>query len=184
MNVPLTHHRFTVDDYYRMAEVGILAHDARVELIDGEIVWMSPIGGPHFECVTVLADLLSQVAGNAALVSQQNPVRLNNLSEPQPDIALIQRRRYGGRLPTPDDVFLLIEVSDTTLLRDRNVKVPLYAQSGIPEVWLVDVNTHEVVRFWEPREGSYQQQEQYLPGQQIHVIALPDVSINVADIFE
>jgi Uma2 family endonuclease len=126
--------RFTVHDYHRMGEAGILHEDDRVELIEGEIVEMAAIGTRHFSCVNRLNRLLVMSVGDEAVISVQNPVRLNEHTELQPDLAVIRARDYRESLPEPDDVLLLIEVSDTTLAYDRGVKLPLYAKAGITEV--------------------------------------------------
>ncbi len=122
-----------------MDRVGLLDEDARVELIDGEIVDMAPIGDRHMLCVTRLDDLLGQAAGSRAVVSVQNPIRLDDHSEPQPDIALLRPPldRYTS-LPGPSDVLAVIEVADSTLARDR-AKSRVYARAGIPECWIVDL---------------------------------------------
>src|SRR5438105_616378 len=143
MVVQLPHRRFTVDDYYRMGKAGILTEDDRVELLDGEIVEMSPIGSPHAGGVTRCMRVLTRLLGDWAVVAVQNPVRLGPLSEPQPDVAVLKPRPdlYADSHPTPKDVFLIVEVADTSATADRQVKLPLYARAGIPEVWLLVVGT-------------------------------------------
>jgi len=143
-------YQFTVHDYHRMAEHGILGEDLRVELIEGDIVWIAPIGGHHVESVTVVTSPFVHAVGDNALVSIQNSVRLSDHSEPQPDIAIIRKRRYGGSFPAPDDVFLLVEIADTSLKHDRDTKVALYAASGILEAWIVDLNAKVLLRFADP----------------------------------
>ena len=150
-------HRLTVDDYYRMAEVGILDPEARVELIDGEIIDMAPPGSPHAATVDYLTEVLMRAVAGTANVRVQNPVRLSKYSEPQPDLALVRRRDdfYRERHPQPDDVLLIIEVAATSLRFDRRKKVPLYERHGIPEVWLVDVGGRRFVRYRAPQKGLY-----------------------------
>src|SRR5687768_12095899 len=150
-------HRLTVADYYRMAEVGILDAEARVELIDGEIIDMAPPGSPHAATVHYLIEILVLAAGGKASVLVQNPVRLSEYSEPQPDVALLRRRDdfYRERHPQPDDVLLLIEVAATSLRFDRDTKLPLYARHGIPEMWLVDLGRRRLSRHRAPQQGSY-----------------------------
>src|SRR5216684_564312 len=133
MSAQLEKRHFNVTEYYQMAKAGVLKPDDRVELIEGEIVKMSPIGSPHAACVCRLYESLPNVVKGRALVWVQNPVRLNDFSEPVPDIALLKPRKdyYAARHPTPADVLLIIEVADSTLLTDRNIKIPLYARSGI-----------------------------------------------------
>ena len=147
--------RFTVDEYHRMAEARILHEDDRVELIGGEIVEMSSIDGRHAACVREINRLLSRQVDDELRVDVQSPVRLNEQEEPQPDLAVIRARDYGDSLPTPEDVLLLIEVADTSLSFDRDVKLPLYSRSGIEEVWLVDLNAGVIVRHTEPSENGY-----------------------------
>ncbi len=137
-----TRYRFTVEDYHKMAEVDILGEDDRVELIDGEIIEMAPIGRLHAVCVVRLTDLFGETLRRRAIVWAQNPIGLGERSEPQPDLALLRWRPnfYADADPRPEDVLLIIEVADTSLAYDRDIKVPLYARAGIPEVWLVDLN--------------------------------------------
>ena len=150
-------HRITVDDYYRMAEVGLLAHDARVELIQGEIIDMVPIGSRHAAVVNMLTEQLSLAAVGRAMVTVQRPIRLDQRSEPQPDLALVQRRAdfYSAGHPRAADVLLVIEVSDSTLRYDREIKLPLYASHGIPEVWLIDINSKTLLRAQQPTSQGY-----------------------------
>ena len=142
MALPLTRRRFTVSEYYRMAESGILTEDDRVELIHGEIVEMAPIGRRHAAGVDRVADLFFHRFADGAIIRVQNPVRLDEYSEPEPDVALLRRCAdyYEAGHPTPADVLLLVEIADTSTAADRQVKIPLYARSGIPEVWLVGLN--------------------------------------------
>jgi Uma2 family endonuclease len=155
----LTRRRFTVHDYHRMGEAGILHEDDRVELIEGEIVEMAAIGTRHFSCVNRLTRLLVRAVGDDAIVSVQNPVRLNENTEPQPDFAVLRTRDYLKSLPGPEDLFFLIEVSDTTLAYDRNLKVPLYARAGVPEVWIVDLASETIERHTEPSSDGYRRVE-------------------------
>jgi Uma2 family endonuclease len=148
-------YRFTIADYELMGQAGILNEDDRVELIDGEIIGMSPIGPRHALCVMVLTRLLARNAPDDLLIGVQNPVRLPGNSEPQPDLAVVRHGRYGHALPTGTDVLLVIEVSDSTLAYDRDVKFPLYAAAGIPEAWLVDLATGRIERHTEPGTTGY-----------------------------
>lgn len=175
----VTRRRFTVHDYHRMGEAGILHEDDRVELIEGEIVEMAAIGTRHFACVNQLTRSLVREVGDAAIVSVQNPVRLDEHSEPQPDLTVLRVRDYRESLPIPEDVLLLIEVSDTTLSYDRGVKLPLYARAGIREVWIVDV-THEVIeRHTDPSGDGYRRTERTRRGEAIRSAALPELSLGV-----
>ena len=175
----LTRRRFTVHDYHRMGEAGILHEDDRVELIEGEIVEMAAIGTRHFACVNQLTRLLVRGVGNGAIVSVQNPVRLDDHSEPQPDLTVLRVRDYRESLPGPEDVLLLIEVSDTTLSYDRNVKLPLYARAGIPEVWIVDLTDEVIERHIDPSGDSYRHVERARRGEEIRSSALPELSFRV-----
>ena len=178
-------HRLTVDDYYRMGEVGILAPDARVELIDGEIIDMAPPGNLHAGTVDQLSALLWRSVGDGALLRIQNPVRLDGYSEPQPDVALLRPRAdyYKSAHPRPEDVWLVIEVADTSLRYDRDVKAGLYARNGIAELWLVDVQDHRLTRYRGPAKGSYGRVDQPDLGLPLTIDALPDARIDLSTLF-
>lgn len=145
--------RLSVDDYYRMAEVGILDRGARVELIDGEIIDMSPIGVVHPALVNVLVRYLSQHFGDSTFVSSQNPLRLDHENEPEPDLTVLRPRSdcYCTAHPTAADTLLVIEVADTSLAYDLDVKVPLYARFGVPEVWVIETATWRTHLFRGPQ---------------------------------
>ena len=153
----LPRHRLTVEDYHRMGEMGLLAPDARTELINGEIIDMTPPGSRHSAIVTYLTHALTAAVGNAALISVQSPLRLNRMNEPQPDLQILRRRDdfYVKALPAGADVLLAIEVADSTLRYDRQIKLPLYAKYGVAEFWLVDLNAKQMTRCRQPREGRY-----------------------------
>ena len=152
-----TRRPFNVDEYYAMVEAGILAEDDRVELLDGEIVAMAPIGINHASCVDRLTHLLVSRFGERAIVRVQNPVRLGKHTELQPDLMLLKWRgdAYAMNHPGPEDVLLLIEVSDTSVDLDRTVKLPLYARSGIREVWIVNLPAQSVEVYSEPAGSEY-----------------------------
>ena len=137
----LTQHRFTVDEYYATAYAGIPKENARVELIQGEIVEMGPLGNRHAACVDRLVDLLTLLTRKPAITRVQNPVHINDYSTVEPDLMLLVRRDefYVSDRPSSSDVLLLVEVSDTILQYDRNVKFPIYANAGIVEVWIADL---------------------------------------------
>jgi len=141
VNAPMKRHRLSVSEYYAMARHGILAQDARVELIDGEIIDMAPIGISHASIVSLLTGRLARATGDDIVISPQNPVRLSDFSEPQPDLSLLRPRvdGYPTVHPSADEVVLMIEVAHSSLAYDRDVKLPLYARHGVPVVWLVDV---------------------------------------------
>ena len=147
----------TVEDYHRMAEAGLLNEDSRVELIEGEIIEMAPIGISHNCAVDRLNERLVQAVTGHANVRVQGSFRLSNITEPQPDLILLRRREdfYAHKFAAAEDTLLVIEVSDTTLRYDRNVKVPLYAKYGIPEVWIVDLENSRLHFFRSLAEGAY-----------------------------
>lgn len=185
MAVQLTRRRFTVDEYYWMARVGILGEDDRVQLIDGEIVEMPPIGPEHAGTVSQFSEGFTTRYTDAAQVRVQNPIRLDEYNEPEPDVALVRRRADFYRLahPSPADVFLVVEVADTTLAADRGVKMPLYARFGIPEAWLIDVRHQVVLVYREPTSDGYRVVATARPGERIAPLAFPDREIEVADLF-
>lgn len=150
---------FTVGEYYRMAEANILSEEDRVELIAGQIVAMSPIGCRHAACVKRLNLLLGKMVGDSMLLGVQDPIALDAYSEPEPDLVLLRPRAdfYAAAHPSADDVLLAIEVADTSASYDREVKVPLYAQAGIPEVWLIDLQESRIEVFARPQGNAYQQ---------------------------
>ncbi len=176
--------RFTVEEYEQMGRVGIFAEDDRVELLDGEIVAMSPIGPKHASIVNRLTRLLVQGVGEQALVIVQNPLRLLPRSEPQPDFIVARSRRdfYAGAHPTAEDVLLVIEVADSTLRKDRLVKVPIYARQGVVEVWLVDVAAREVTVYAQPGDGGYRHVVTARDEEQLSPLALLQLRLTVRDI--
>lgn len=184
MGMPLAHRRFTVDEYHRMAEAGILGEDDRVELLDGEIVQVSPIGARHAAAVTRLQRLLERLASDRAIVRVQQPVRLDSYSEPEPDVAVVEPRDdfYAGAHPAPAEILLIVEVADTSLRYDRRRKLPRYARAGIPEVWLVDLSTDRVARYREPRGDAYADQHTLGAEATLTPLGLPDIAIRVADL--
>ncbi len=184
MAVQMLKRLFTVEEYYQMAAAGILTENDRVELIEGEIVEMAAIGSRHGACVNRLNSLFSQLLGIRAIVGVQNPVRLNNNSEPQPDIALLQPRPdfYADGHPQPQDIFLIIEVADTTIEYDREVKLPLYASSRISEIWIINLN-HEVIEVYRnPNNNRYESVQIFQRGSQITIPAFAELSLAVNDI--
>jgi Uma2 family endonuclease len=152
-----TRHRLTVADFHRIAEAGIFQEDDRVELIDGEIIDMAPIGSGHAGTVMALNRLLARALGDRAIVLVQSPVVLPEHSEPEPDLALLRPRQdfYRSGHPLPGDILLIIEVADTRLAYDRDVKIPLYARHGIPEVWLVDLEDRRLHVYTSPSASGY-----------------------------
>lgn len=177
-------HAFTVEEFHRMAAGGIFTEDDRVELLDGQVVDMTPIGSRHAATVKRLNGLLAAAVAGRAIVSVQDPILLGPRSEPQPDVALLHPRTdfYSGAHPGPADVLLLIEVADTTALFDRNVKVPLYARAGIPEVWVVDLASGVVETYGAPGPAEYRETARAGRGETVSPRALPEIAIEVATI--
>jgi len=182
--VEVRRRRFTIEEYYRMAEVGILGPEDHVELIEGEIVEMSPIGPRHATCVNALTRRLLHAVGDRAVLSPRNPVRLPPDSEPQPDVVLLRppEARYWDHRAELADAMLVVEASETSYRYDRHVKLSLYARAGVPEVWIVDL-AHAVVEvFREPREAGYAFEQRVERGGMIAPAALPDATIAVTEI--
>lgn len=159
MSVQVLRRHFSVSEYYTMAAVGLLKEDDRVELIEGEVIEMNSIGSRHAACVGRLTKSCERLAGDVAIVWVQNPVQVNDYSEPVPDVTLLKRRDdfYAQANPGPEDVLLLIEVSDSTLEYDRQIKVPLYARAGVPEVCLVNLPAEVVEIYSRPSGGKYRE---------------------------
>ncbi|MGQ0743239.1 MAG: Uma2 family endonuclease [Acidimicrobiales bacterium] len=176
--------QFSVDDYYRMAEAGVLGPDDRVELLRGEIVMMSPIGSRHAACVRRLHSALAAVLADRAMISVQSPVRLDAQSEPEPDVAVLTTRPdwYASAHPTPADVLLLIEVCDTSWDLDSAVKRPLYAASGIAEVWLINLAGAYIEASWDPAAEGYGAMRRHRAGDTIAPQAFGDLNLAVADL--
>jgi Uma2 family endonuclease len=186
MSLQISRHCFTVAEFERMGEAGIFAKDARLELIEGEIVEMSPIGSRHAACVKFLSRYLNRAIGDEALVSTQDPIQLDDYSEPQPDVALLRLRDdfYRHAHPTPDDVLLIIEVADTTLDYDRLVKVPLYARAGIREVWIVNLPAEQIEIYAEPAGDAYQIIKQLKRGEEARAHSIPRLVVSADNVLE
>jgi Uma2 family endonuclease len=182
----LTEHRFSVKEYYRMAETGVLRPDARVELLNGKIIDMSPISPLHGGLVKRLSRLFNLKANDRWMVSTQDPVRLAEDSEPEPDVALLKPSPddYTGRHPRPDDVFLLIEVSDSTLDYDRAEKIPAYGRAGIAEVWIVNLTNASLEVYRDPHFTGYGSKTVLGAGDHAAPQAFPDVVVNVAELLK
>lgn len=186
MNV-ITRRRFTVDEYRKMAETGILAQDDRVELIEGEVVDMSPIGAAHASVVLRLTRLLVRLAGDHASVAVQSPVDLDAYAQPQPYLTLLRPRGddYASQLPRAGDVLLAIEVADSSLAYDRDVKMPLYGRSGIPEAWLIDVRGSGGVEIHRcPTARGYRELVRPQPGGVLAVPGLAGLFVAVDDLLQ
>ncbi len=175
-------HRFNVKQYYRMVETGILRSDARVELLDGQIVNMSPIGPFHGGVSKRLIRLFTKLSQGRWVVAAQDPVHLDDHSEPQPDIMLLKSvpDDYTTRHPGPDDVFLLVEVAETSLVGDRKEKLPLYGRAGIKEVWIVNLNDQTIEVYREPNFTGYDASQVLRFGDNAPPQIFPDVKVDVA----
>ena len=180
----LTPHRFTVEDYYRMAETGVLSPDARVELLEGEVIDIEPIGHFHGSTVTRLNRLFTDSAGRRWTVAVQNPLRLSRHSEPQPDLMLLRYAPgdYWESHPTAEDVFLLVEVAYTSLDYDRNRKLPVYGKAGVPEVWIVNLEESLLEVYREPHFLGYGSKTTFKPEQEVSPAAFADLKIATADL--
>jgi Uma2 family endonuclease len=180
MPVQLLKRLFTVAEYEQMATAGILGEDDRVELINGEIVTMTPVGSRHAGAVKrLLHAFLPLQAAGTVLLSVQDPIQLGSHSEPQPDFALLRPRPdfYATAHPNSSDVLLIIEVAETSAEFDRTVKLPLYAKEGIPEVWLVNVTEDRIELFRDPRADGYQTHQVVSKGRSIVPLAVPNFTI-------
>ena len=178
-------YRFNVEEFARMGEAGVFTEDDRVELIDGEVLEMSPIGSPHAGTVNRLTELLvTRLAGRANVIVQ-NPLRLDRHTEPQPDLVVARRRKdfYADRHPEPADVLLVIEVADSSLRYDRTEKAPRYGRAGIPETWLVDVQAGTVTVYADPGPEGYARQQVRRRGERIAAASIPVPGLTVDDVF-
>ncbi len=179
MPVQLLRRSFTVEEYNRMIQAGILGEDDRVELLEGEIVEMAPIGSRHAACVDRLNRLFSLRAREATIIRVQSPVRLGERSEPQPDLTLLRPRPdfYASAHPGSGDLLLLVEVAEATASLDRDVKLPLYARAGVPEVWLVDLPGECIEVYRKPTPQGYQEVRQVRRGDRAAPQAFPDIGL-------
>jgi len=184
MSVSVRTRRFSVEEYHQMGWAGILKEDDRVELIEGEIIEMTPIGPRHAVCVAGLTEHFVRSLSTRAVVWAQSPIHLGPDSEPQPDVALLQppRTRYGNAHPGPEDIFLVIEVADTTADRDRARKIPQYARAGIREAWLVNFPAQTIEVYRAPTREGYQDVRTLGRGQRLAPEAFPDFTLTVDDI--
>ena len=179
-------HRLTIADYHRMGEAGVFAHDARVELIEGEVIDMAPIGSRHARAVNYLNMHLVEAVRRSAVVAVQNPVALDEHTEVQPDVAVLRMRAdlYGISHPRPRDVLLVIEVADTTVRYDLDIKLPLYARAGIPEVWVVDLEIGVLRLFRDPAGADYRQKQEVGGLGAVAIPHLPSGTIDLSGLFE
>ncbi len=179
MVIQTIHRQITVEEYHRMGDVGILHDDERLELIDGEIIKMTPIGSRHAYCVNRMTEFLVTRLGSRAIVSTQNPVCLGKFSEPQPDIAIIKRseRKYMTRHPDASDVYLIIEFADSSINFDRDVKLPAYAKAGIYEVWIIDLVSECIEIYQEPATSGYKKMNKNKGSDTFAPSSFPDITI-------
>ena len=179
MAVTLTKKRFTADEYQRMGQAGILSEDDRVELIDGEVVAMTPIGPRHDACVISANRALVRAAGDDALVLPQGSVRLGLFNEPEPDLVLLRPRAdfYAPRHAGPEDILLIVEIADSSIEYDRDVKARLYAEFEVPEYWLADLTANLIWCYTAPEQGVYRTVEQHRRGESLAPALLPSCVI-------
>jgi Uma2 family endonuclease len=179
-NAWVTRRPLTVQEYHRMGEVGILSEDDRVELIEGQLIAMTPIGSDHHGTVIALTRLLVDAIGDRGMVSVQGPIRLDEVSEPEPDFAVLIPRNdsYRERTARPEEVLLIVEIAHSSLRYDRNIKIPLYARHNIPEVWIVDLVGNCVEVYREPEGDTYTQVMRIGPDGVLQLLVLPGVEIS------
>lgn len=185
MSTQVQTRKFTVEEFLKMVEAGILRDDDRVELVEGEIVEMPPIGGRHAGRVDQLADILKTLAGNRVIVRVQGPAVLGEHTQLQPDLSLLVRRADYYTTATPDpsrDILLVIEVAETSLTYDRRRKGPLYARAGIPEFWIWDLKAKQVHVHREPSPSGYRSVSIRRPGDKLAPLAFPDVELAVGEV--
>ena len=175
---------FSVDEFHRMAEAGVLAEDDRLELLDGEIVQMAPIGSRHAGCVARLSDSFWERCRAIAIVNVQNPLVLSGQTELYPDIALLKRRPdfYSQSVPQPGDVLLVVEVAETSGDYDRRIKVPRYARAGVPEVWVVDLRDRAIDVYRRAGGDEYREHRRVGPGESLMIPGVPDQRIAVDEV--
>jgi Uma2 family endonuclease len=175
--------KFTADEYERLVELGVFGEEERLELIDGDIVQMAPIGHQHAACASNLGELLILGLRRRALVWGNGPARVAIDSVPQPDLALLQRRSYRSGSPRPEDVLLIIEVAESSLRYDRTVKLRLYARAGIAEYWIVDVAGGAIESYGSPEGETYRERRRVGRGESLAPAGFPDVVVSVDDVF-
>ena len=182
---PMSKRALSVTEYHLMGDVGIFAPGERVELIEGEIINMPPIGSTHSGIVDHLNRLLVRAVGDKAIVRVQNPVVLSDLSEPEPDFALLKPRDnfYKDATPSASDVLLLIEVADSTLRYDRDIKAPLYARHGIPETWIIDIANAQVTIYRDADEQGYSGEFKPDDWQRVVPSQISDISVDLSGLF-
>ena len=184
MRIEAPKKRFTVDEYYRMADAGAFASGERVELINGEIIKMSAIGVRHAACVARANERFIMALAGRVTISPQNPLRLNTLNEPEPDLVILKPRRdhYAGKRAQAEDSILVIEVSDSSLRYDHEIKLPIYAAALVPEVWIENLSANEILVYRDPDGEKYQTVFSRQIGESISPAAFPDLVFQVSDL--
>jgi len=184
MAVDLKRYRFTRSDYHRMAQTGILSPDVRVELIDGEIIEMNPIGDRHMAAVDRALRLFDRAVGDDAIVRIQGSIALSDNGEPEPDLVLLRFRDdfYAMAPATEEAALLIVEVADSSEYYDRTTKAPLYARHGIPELWIVDLNRDLITRHLDPAPHGYTTTQVFRRGESLSPLAFPELTVAVNDI--
>ena len=184
MAVELKKRLLTTEAYHLMIEAGILTEDDKVELLNGEIIEMSPIKNPHKGIVNWFTNYLSQLLAGKAVISPQNPIKLGDYSEPEPDITLCKfdKNFYRDKDTTVEDIIVVIEVADSTLYKDREIKLPIYAENGIPAYWIVNLPDEQVEMYSNPMGKLYKSRELAVKGDMLNIPGF-DLQIAVEDIF-
>ena len=180
----LVKYRFTADQYERMGEAGIFRPEARLMLLEGSLYDLPPISPSYISCITNLIVILHSLQAGDFIIASQNPIRLDEYSETQMDIALLRQRKdfYGDATPMPADVLLVIEVADSTVESDGSYKMPLYAKAGIPEAWLVNLPDEKIELYAEPADGAYQFAVDFKRGEDVRAHSIADLFVPVADV--
>jgi Uma2 family endonuclease len=184
MPVEISRRRFTVDDYHRMVDAGILCENDRVELIDGEVVAMTPVGPRHNACVDRANKAFLIAVGDTAIIRTQGSVRLNDFTEPEPDIVLLRPRAdfYGSAHPGPPDILLIVEIAESSLSYDVSVKARLYAETGVSEYWLADLGNGVLRCYADPAHDGYRKMREFHRGARVTPWLLPNVLLRVEDL--
>lgn len=178
----LRRHRLTVDDYYKMGAAGIFTEKDRVELIDGEIIDMAPIGAQHAYLLNRLNRIFSKQISDTALIRIQDPIHLNHHNEPEPDLVLVANKNYSTHHPGPKETLLVIEIADSSLAYDLEIKTPLYAKHNIPEVWIIDLGSKFIHTYQQPKDGTYQQHNSCDKGH-LSPSLVSDLVLNIDDLW-
>lgn len=176
--------KFTTDEYHQLIETGLLKEGDRVELLEGEIINMAAMGSFHAGCVNRLTHLFTKAFSGEAIISVQNPISISKYSEPEPDFALLRPREdfYTESHPRPEDIYLIVEISVSSLEYDRGFKLPLYARAGIKEAWVVNLDESCVEVYTKPSEHEYDMMEKFRRGDVVKLRMFPDNALDVKDI--